>query len=89
MPIKTSKGGPLRNAKIENNSTVKHVKFLTEDQAEFVCKKVNAGRGIDTETFQQEMKSDQQEMNSEKIIDTNPYKKAILDEENRKRTLFK
>ena len=31
------------------------------------------------------MKSDQQEMNSEKLIDTNPYKKAILGEENKKK----
>ena len=52
LPLKINKGGPLRNAKIDKNSTVKHVKFLTEDQAEFICKKVNAERGINTETIQ-------------------------------------
>ena len=76
--IKISKGGPLRNSKNENNSTVKHVKFLTEDQAEFVCNKVNARGDINTKTIQQEM-------NSEKLIDTNPYKKAILDDKNKKK----
>ena len=51
---KINKGGPLRNAKhdkiatgkqtikYDKNPTVKHVKFFTEEQAEFICKRVNA-----------------------------------------------
>ena len=49
---------------------------MTEDQAEFICKKVNAGRGINTKTIQQEI-------NSENL--TNTYKKAILDEVKKKK----
>ena len=78
MPIKISKGGPLRNTKHDKNPTVNHVKFLTEGQAEFICKKINARRGINTKTIQQEM-------NSENLIETNTYKKAILDEVNKKK----
>ena len=63
---------------MDKNPTVKHVKFLTEDQAEFIFKRVNAGRGINTKTIQQEM-------NSENLIETNTYKKAILAEVNKKK----
>ena len=90
MPLKINKGGPLRNAKHDQiatgkqtikhdeNPTVKHVKFLTEDQAEFICKRVNTRRGINTKPVQQEM-------NSENLIETNTYKKAILAEVNKKK----
>ena len=78
MPLKINKGGPLRNAKYNKNPNVKHVKFLTEDQAEFICKKVNARREINTKTIQQEM-------NSENLIETNAYKNAILDKVDKKK----
>ena len=58
--------------------TVKHVQFLMEDQSEFICKRVNAGRGINTKTIQLEI-------NSENLIETNTYKKAILAEVNQKK----
>ena len=92
MPLKINKGKPLRNAKHDKiakgkqtikhdkNSTVKHLKFLTDDQAEFVCKRLNARRGINTKTIQQEM-------NSENLIEKNTYKKAILAEVNKKKDL--
>ena len=76
LPLKI-KGGFLSNVKYNKNQNVKHVNFLTEDQAEFICKKVNAGRGINTKTIQQEINSNS--------IDTNPYKRAILDEEHKKK----
>ena len=78
MPLKINKGGPLRNVKYNKNPNVKHVKFLTEDKAEFICKEVNARRDIN-------MKTIQQEMNSENLIETNTYKKAILAELDKKK----
>ena len=52
--------------------------YLTEDQAKFVYKKVNAGKDINTETIKQEMEQ-------EKLVKTeidnsgdNIYQKAIL-----------
>ena len=76
MPLKINKAGPLRIVKHDKNPTVKHVKFFTEDQTEFVCKRVNTG--INTKTIQQEI-------NSENLIQTNTYQKAILDEVNQKK----
>ena len=47
---------------------------MTEDQAKFVYKKVNAGKAIDANTIKQEMEQ-------EKLVETeieNMYQKAIL-----------
>ena len=76
MPLKI-KGGSLSNVKYkyDKNQNVKHVKFLTEDQAKFVCNKVNAGREINTKTIQQE------------LTETDAYKNAILDDINKKKGL--
>ena len=70
MPLKV-KGGH-HNSKITN---VKQVKFLTEEQAKFVCNKVNARREINTKTIQQEMN----------LTETNAYKNAMLDDLNKKK----
>ena len=48
LPLKISKGGPLRNSKCPID---KCVTFLTEDQAKFICNKVNARREINTKTI--------------------------------------
>ena len=74
LPLKDKKGGTIR--------TTKHGKFLTEEQAEFVYKWVNAGKAINTETIQQELK---QEISKEKPdIDTeNTYQKVILGDVNK------
>ena len=74
MPLKI-KGGSLSNVKYkyDKNPNVKHVKFLTEDQAKFVCNKVNTRREINTKTIQQE------------LTETNPYKNIILDDVGKKK----
>ena len=52
----------------------KHIQFLTEDQAEFICNKVNARQGINSKTIQQEINSNS---------DMNAYKNAMLKESER------
>ena len=67
MPHKSKRGGTLRN--VTNN------KYLTEDQAKFLYKKVNAGKAIDTKAIEQE-----------KIVGTvieYMYQKAILTDINK------
>ena len=67
MPNTNKKGGTLRTAKH------KQEKILTEDQAEFVHKRVNARKGINTKIIQQEMAQ-------AKLVETkldNTYQKAI------------
>ena len=71
MPLKV-KGGSLNS---NRNTNVKQVKFLTEDQAKFVCDKVSARREITTKTIQQEMN----------LTETNAYRNAMLDDVNKKR----
>ena len=71
LPLKV-KGGSLNSNK---NSNVKHVKFLTEDQAKFVCNKVSTRREINTKTIQQEMN----------LTVTNAYKNALLYDVNKKK----
>ena len=63
MPLKV-KGG--------RSTTPKHVKFLTEDQAEFICNKVNARKEINSKMIQQEINSNVSEINT--------YKNAMLKE---------
>ena len=67
MPNKNNnkKGGTFRN--------VKGNKYLTEYQAIFVCEMVNAGKEINKETLQHEMKQKKVEFDIE-----NTYQKAIL-----------
>ena len=57
---------------------------MTEDQAQFVYKKVSAGKGINTETIKQEM--EQEKVVKTEIDDScdNAYQKAILNEVNKK-----
>ena len=71
MPNKSKRGGTFRN--------VKNDKYLTEDQAKFVYKRVNAGKGINTKIIQQEMKQEKVETELE-----NTYQKAILNDVNKK-----
>ena len=78
LPLKI-KGGSLSNVKYkyDKNPYVKHVKFLTEDQAQFVCNEVNARRKINTKTIQQEMSA----------TERNAYKNAILNDVDKKKGL--
>ena len=72
MPNKSKRGGTFRN--------IKNDKHLTEDQAKFVYKRVNAGKGINTKVIQQEMEQ-------EKLVGTeieNTYQKVILTDVNKK-----
>ena len=57
---------------------------MTEDQARFVYKKVNVGKGINAETMKQEM--EQQKSIQTDIDDSgdNAYQKAILNEVDKK-----
>ena len=48
LPNNCKRGGPFKN--ISN-----YDRYLTEDQAKFVYKKVNVGKDINTETMKQEM----------------------------------
>ena len=59
-------------------------RYLTEDQVQFVYKKVNAGKEISTETIKQEM---EQEKSIKTELDDscdNTYQKAILNEVTKK-----
>ena len=75
MPNTGKKGGTVRTAKN------KQEKFLTEEQAEFVYKRVNTGKGINTKMIQQEMA--QTELMETELDNT--YQKAILAKVNRKK----
>ena len=68
MPLK-GKGCSFSSSK---NTNPKQVKFLTEDQVEFICNKVNAGKEINSETIQQGMNANLSEINT--------YKNAMLKE---------
>ena len=72
MPL-IVKGGPLNSSKDTNP---KQVKFLTEDQAEFICNKVNAGQKVNSKSIQQEIDSNS---------DINAYKNAMLKESEKNR----
>ena len=73
MPNKSKRGGTFRN--------IKNDKYLTEDQAKLVYKRVNAGKGINTKVIQHDM-------DKEKLVGTqieNTYQKvAILTDVNKK-----
>ena len=73
MPNKNNnkKGGTFRN--VNGN------KYLTENQAKFVYEMVNAGKEINTETLQHEMKQKKVEFDME-----NTYQKAILSDVSKK-----
>ena len=71
MPNTKKKGGTVKTAKYEN--------VLTEEQAEFVYKRVNARKGIKTKTIKQEMVQTKLEE-----LD-NTSQKAILAEVNKKK----
>ena len=68
---KSKGGGTFRN--------VKNDKYLTEDQAKFVYKRVNVRKGINTNIIQQEMKQEKVGTEIE-----NTYQKAILTDVGRK-----
>ena len=57
---------------------------MTEDQAKFVYKKVNAGKDINTETIKQEM--EQEKLVKAEIDNSsdNVYQKAILNKVSKK-----
>ena len=68
MPNTDKKGGTHRTTKH------KQEKLLTEEQAKFVYKRLNARKGINTKIIQQEMVQT-------KLVETEPdntYQKAIL-----------
>ena len=76
LPNNCKRGGTYKN--------IRNDVYLTEGQAKFVYKKVNAGKGINTETIKQEMEQ-------EKLVETeidnssdNIYQKAILNEVSKK-----
>ena len=71
MPHKSKRGGTFRN--ITNN------KYLTEDQARVVYKKVNVGKTIDTKAIKQEMEQEK----LEGTVIENMYQKAILTDINK------
>ena len=79
MPLKVKGGSLNRNSNKSKNTSVKQVKFLTEDQEKFICNKVNAGKELNTKTIQQEI---QQEIN---LTEINTYKNAMLDDLNKKK----
>ena len=66
MPLKIKGGSYIESSKDKNskcnripNSNLQ--KFLTEDQAEFICNKVNARQKIDSQIIQKEMISNPDE----------------------------
>ena len=77
MPNNCKRGGTFKN--IRN-----YDRYLTEDQGQFVYKKENAGKDINTETMKQEM--EQEKSIKTEIHDScdNTYQKAILNEVNKK-----
>ena len=77
MPNTDKKGGTFKTTKHKHE----HDKSLTESHAEFVYKRVNAGKAINTKTIQEEM-------TQKGLVETeldNTYQKAILAEVNKKR----
>ena len=54
MPLNTSIGGQIRQDKYES----KEKKYLTEDQAKHVYKKVESGNIINVNTLKQEIDKD-------------------------------
>ena len=72
MPSNYKRGGTYKN--------IRNDEYLTEDQAKFVYKRVNAGKGINTDTIKQEMEWEK----LEKTEIENAYQKAILSEVSKK-----
>ena len=50
MPNNCKRGGTYKN--------IRNDEYLTEDEAKFVYKRVNAGKDINTETIKQEMEQE-------------------------------
>ena len=74
LPLKIKGGSYIESSKDKNSKCnkipkLKPTKILTEDQAEFICNKVNARQKIDSQTIQKEMISNP---------DVNSYKSAML-----------
>ena len=77
LPNTNKKGGTFKVAKINNSND-----FLTKEQAEFICKRVNTGKSINTNKIKQEMAQT-------KLVEDpelgNTYQKAILADVSKKR----
>ena len=80
MPL-TEKGGAGRHDKGVRYIPDKEQRFLTEDQARHVYKKVEMDKVINIETMKQEIEDDKMtrnRLNEEDTTETNLYQKVIL-----------
>ena len=76
MPDNCKSGGTYKN--------IRNDVYLTEDQAKFVYKKVNAGKNINNETIKQEMEQEMLVKTEIENSSDNIYQKAILNEVSKK-----
>ena len=78
LPSNCKIGGTFMNIRCYGDG------YLTEDQARYIYKKVNAGKEINTKTMKQEM--EQEKLIKTEIDDScdNTYKKVILNKVNKK-----
>ena len=58
-------------------------RYLTEDQARYICKKVNVGKEIEIKTIKQEIEPEKSIKSEIEDISDNTYKKGILNEVNK------
>ena len=73
MPLNTNIGGQIRSDNYREN------KYLTEDQARHVHKKVESGNIININTLKQEIEQDQKLNKSDNISnDIKPYRELIV-----------
>ena len=75
MPNNCKRGGTSNN--------LRNDVYLTEDQAKFVYKKVNAGKDINIETIKQEMEKEKL-VKTEIANSSDAYQKAISNEVSKK-----
>ena len=80
MPL-TEKGGPLRHGKCVSYIPDREQRYLTEDQARHVYKKVEMDKVINVETMKQEIEYDKMtrnRLNEKDTTETNPCQMVIL-----------
>ena len=75
MPLSTNIGGQA----VPNKCGCKEDKYLTEEQARNVCKKIESGSIINTDILQQEIEQEQDLRRMDNTSrDVNPYRKMIV-----------
>ena len=80
MPL-TEKGGPARHDRSVRYIPDKEKRYLTDDQARHVHKKVETDKVINLETMKQEIEDDKMtrnRINEKDTTETNPYQMVIL-----------